>query len=52
MSIQPFLFAFALRKGSFIIIFNLCEDEVITTNNACSELEYKEAYKTTSLREI
>ena len=36
-----FLVVFTLRDGSAIIIFNFCEDGVITTNHACSEFELK-----------
>ena len=35
---------FAFRNGSTIFIFNLCEDEVIITNHACSEFESKQLF--------
>jgi hypothetical protein len=36
-----FRVVFALKNGSAIIIFNSCEDGVITANHACSEFESK-----------
>ena len=39
-----FFVVLALRDGSVIIIFNFCEDEVITTNHACSEFELKTVF--------
>jgi hypothetical protein len=38
-SISRFHIVFALRNGSTIIIFNLCEDNIITTTHQYSEFE-------------